>query len=117
MISKVFNITAGFLFALGVMGVATAKAHEPQATSKDSVPGAEQSEPKLEVDTPASPEQITDRTHPNYVRCRTERVMGSLAQRRKRCMTNREWAALANEGNKRANEFVDEMRSTGVRNN
>jgi hypothetical protein len=59
-------------------------------------------------------EKITDRTHPDYVRCRSERVMGSLAKRTRTCMTNREWLRVTVEGNKRANELVDEMRATSL---
>jgi hypothetical protein len=59
-------------------------------------------------------EKITDRQHPDYVRCRSERVVGSLAKRTRTCMTNREWRRVAAEGNKRANELVDEMRATSL---
>ena len=61
-------------------------------------------------------EKITDRNHPDYVKCRSERVMGSLAQRKRTCMTNREWKMVQTEGNKRANDFVDDMRATSLPN-
>ena len=62
-------------------------------------------------------EKITDRSHPDYVRCRTERVIGSLAKRKKTCMTNREWAEVAREGNAFANEMVDEHRANATSGN
>lgn len=62
----------------------------------------------------AKPEKITDRSHPDYIRCRRERVMGSLAQKRKICMTNAEWKAYAAEGNRGANELVEDNRGTSL---
>lgn len=61
--------------------------------------------------------EITDRNHPDYVRCRSERVMGSLAQRKRTCMTNREWRQVADVGNRRANELVEEMRANATNGN
>lgn len=54
------------------------------------------------------PKKITDRNHPEYVRCRSEPVIGSLARKKRVCMTNREWAAHNREGSKRSREFVDD---------
>ncbi|GAA0487801.1 hypothetical protein GCM10009096_33400 [Parasphingorhabdus litoris] len=54
------------------------------------------------------PKKITDRKHPDYVRCRSEPIMGSLARKRRVCMTNREWVAHNLEGSKRSREFVDD---------
>ncbi|NCO47455.1 MAG: hypothetical protein GW808_10330 [Sphingomonadales bacterium] len=55
------------------------------------------------------PERITDRRHPDYVRCRLEPIIGSLAKKRRVCMTNQQWAAHIQEGNRRANQFVSDM--------
>tara|TARA_Y100001968_G_C18971594_1_gene532530 strand:- start:231 stop:518 length:288 start_codon:yes stop_codon:yes gene_type:complete len=52
------------------------------------------------------PEKITDRDHPDFVRCRTERVVGSLAKKRKVCLTNREWEEFARRGNDVARQTV-----------
>lgn len=57
------------------------------------------------------PKKIKDRRHPDYVRCRSQPVIGSLARKRRVCMTNREWVAFNQEGSKRSQEFVDDMQS------
>lgn len=50
---------------------------------------------------------ITDRSHPDYVRCKSQRVIGSLAKRTKTCMTNREWEAATRTGNRGARDIVE----------
>lgn len=50
---------------------------------------------------------ITDKTHPDYVRCRSEREIGSLAKRKKTCMTNREWEVASRVGNRGARDIVE----------
>ena len=55
------------------------------------------------------PKKVKDRRHPDYIRCRSEPVMGSLARKKRVCMTNREWAIHFREGNKRANQFVNDI--------
>lgn len=57
----------------------------------------------------ATPKKIKDRRHPDYVRCRSQPVMGSLARKRRVCMTNKEWTIHIREGNKRATEFMDDI--------
>lgn len=52
-------------------------------------------------------EPITDKTHPDYMRCRSERVIGSLAKRKKTCMTNREWEVASRVGNRGARDIVE----------
>ena len=52
--------------------------------------------------------KITDKDHPDYVKCRTERVIGSLAKRKKTCLTNRQWAEFARRGNEIARRTVDD---------
>ncbi len=54
-------------------------------------------------------DEIVDRRHPDYVRCRLEPVIGSLAKKRRVCMTNEQWAAHIEEGNKRSKQFVADM--------
>ena len=63
---------------------------------------AQESEPQKEE----KPEKIADRDHPDFVRCRTEKVIGSLAKRRKVCLTNREWEEFARRGNEAARQTV-----------
>lgn len=51
--------------------------------------------------------EITDRSHPDYVKCRTESVIGSRAKKRRICLTNREWAEVARQGRGMANALVE----------
>jgi hypothetical protein len=74
---------------------ATQQAVSAEAESAGSTKLAEASSP------------ITDKSHPEYVRCRSERVIGSLAKRKKTCMTNREWEAIARTGNRGARDIVE----------
>ena len=55
----------------------------------------------------ATPTPITDKSHPDYVRCRSERVIGSLAKRTKTCKTNREWEDVARVGNRGARDIIE----------
>lgn len=57
------------------------------------------------------PKKITDRRHPDYVRCRSQPVIGSLAKKRRVCMTNKEWVAFNKKGNDRSREMVDDLQS------
>lgn len=52
--------------------------------------------------------KITDKNHPDFIKCRTERVIGSLAKRRKTCLTNRQWEEFARRGNDNARRTVEE---------
>jgi len=52
------------------------------------------------------PKKITDRRHPDYVRCRSESVIGSLSKKRRICMTNSEWTEYVRTGSRNAKEFV-----------
>ena len=54
------------------------------------------------------PKKITDRRDPNYVRCRSEAIIGSLARKRRICMTNAEWAEYISTGSRNAKEFVED---------
>jgi hypothetical protein len=40
---------------------------------------------------PVKDRKITDRSHPDYVRCKSAAVIGSRARRKRTCMSNREW--------------------------
>jgi hypothetical protein len=61
-------------------------------------------------------EKITDRKHPDYVRCRTKPVIGSLAKKKRVCMTNSQWAAVNQESSKRSRELVEDL-AVGMNNN
>ncbi|MEO1043864.1 MAG: hypothetical protein AAFX04_00315 [Pseudomonadota bacterium] len=82
-----------------------------------AVPGAAQQDeekPEQEVEentetVRAKREKITDRSHPDYVRCKSERVMGSLAKRKRTCMTNRQWEQTARDGNDLSREWIQQQ--------
>lgn len=61
--------------------------------------------------TETEPKEITDRRHPDYVRCKSERVIGSLSKRRRVCLTNRQWAELSRDQSALAREFAQENTS------
>ncbi|MEH6714176.1 hypothetical protein [Parasphingorhabdus flavimaris] len=56
-----------------------------------------------------APQKITDRRHPDYVRCRSEPIIGSLARKRRICMTNAEWAEYVKAGSRDSKQFVEDM--------
>lgn len=56
--------------------------------------------------------KITDPKHPDFVKCRSEPVLNSRAQRVKVCRTNREWTAFAREGNRQTQEMLNAGRPT-----
>lgn len=60
-------------------------------------------------------EKITDRLHPEYIRCRREPVIGSRARMRNICMTNRQWEEYARTGNSDARSIVDDISKGGMR--
>ncbi len=56
------------------------------------------------------PKKITDQNHPEFVRCRSEPVLGSRASTRRTCMTNQQWELAAREGNRNAMDMVNSGR-------
>lgn len=68
--------------------------------------------PEGTEETPsAEAAKVTDKNDPNYIRCRREPVIGSLAKKRKVCLTNRQWAEVAREGNDVARRVVEDGRA------
>jgi hypothetical protein len=55
------------------------------------------------------PKKITDRRDPNYVRCRSEAIIGSLTRKRRICMTNAEWTEYVKVGSRDSKQFVEDM--------
>lgn len=51
---------------------------------------------------------INDRRHPDYVRCRNYSVIGSLAKKRRVCMTNKEWVVYIREGNRLSRQMMED---------
>lgn len=60
-----------------------------------------------DVPTAEKPKKITDRSHPDYVRCRSEAVIGSRVKKKRICMTNSQWKEYARNGNKESRDFVE----------
>lgn len=104
---RVSKATVFAAFFLGTFGAANAQ-QVAKETGADNQPMVEKKAKKKE--------KITDRSHPDYVRCRSEPIIGSRAKRRRVCMTNREWAGAHQEGNRNARTFVDDMQA-GMDNN
>ena len=61
----------------------------------------------------AKEEKITDKDHPDYVKCRSEKVIGSRAKRIRTCLTNREWEEFARRGNDNARKTVEQLAAGG----
>lgn len=93
-----------FLYSLSLGGLATLL-----IVAQPAIASADKGSEKEEADDAHVPKRITDRRHPDYVRCRLEPIIGSLAKKRRVCMTNSEWAAHIQEGNRRSNQFVSDM--------
>jgi hypothetical protein len=68
-------------------------------------------ETKNEAEQTKKPKKITDRRHPDYVRCRSESIIGSLAKKRRVCMTNAQWVIYTRTGSRDAKQFVEDMQS------
>lgn len=62
------------------------------------------------------PKKIKDRRHPDYVRCRSEPIIGSRARKRRICMTNKEWVEYTKAGTRESRGFVEDMQG-GMDNN
>lgn len=71
-------------------------------------PSAMAEDTKTEVEQTEKPKKITDRRHPDYVRCRSEPIIGSLSRKRRICMTNKEWVEYTRTGSRDSKEFVDD---------
>lgn len=72
---------------------------------------AQEDEAKKERPSESEPAKVTDRSHPDFVRCRTEPVIGSRAKKRKVCLTNRQWEEFARRGNDAARQTVQDNAS------
>ena len=75
--------------------------------TEEALPGPKAQEPNIDV-VEEKPKKITDKSHPDYVRCKSEAVIGSRARRKRTCMTNREWDLIARRGNEASRDFVQQ---------
>ncbi|MEM6827709.1 MAG: hypothetical protein AAF553_07175 [Pseudomonadota bacterium] len=98
----IFTVIATSLLALQSAPEAT---DQPVPAPAPEAAPAEQADPNIEV-VEKRPEKITDKKHPDYVRCKSESVIGSRAKRKRTCMTNREWALSSRRGNEATRDFV-----------
>lgn len=60
------------------------------------------------ADSPPAAAKVTDKNHPDYVRCRSEGVIGSRAKVRKVCLTNRQWALVERDSKRLAGRMIEE---------
>ncbi len=84
----------------------------PVQANDDSTSAAVES-----TDKAKKPRKITDRRDPNYVRCRSEPVIGSLTKKKRICMTNAEWVEYVRKGSRDSQEFVDGLQSGSAESN
>ena len=78
------------------------------ATTALAVSPALASDAKNEETKSKAPKKITDRRHPDYVRCRSEPIIGSLSRKRRICMTNNEWVEYTRVGSRDSRDFVED---------
>jgi len=103
------------LFGLATCGLAIAApatavlADPPSAATDETVSVVVTGEAAAK---PAPTGKITDPKHPDFVRCRSEAVLNSRAQRVRVCRTNKEWAASARDGNRQTQELLGIGRPT-----
>ncbi len=86
------------------------------AVTAVSAPTALAADPDQAEAKAKKPKKITDRRHPDYVRCRSEPIIGSRAKKRRVCMTNAEWVEFTRTGSRDAKQFVEDMQ-TGINGN
>ncbi len=91
-----------------VVGASSADAMVATAFTVPSAMAADGDKSEERTEKAKKPKKITDRRHPDYVRCRSEPIIGSLAKKRRICMTNNEWAAYTRTGSQNAKEFVED---------
>ena len=58
-----------------------------------------------------------DTSHPYYIRCRKDPVVGSLARKLRVCRTNEEWKRFAEMGNDSGREIMDDVTRAPVSGN
>jgi len=93
-----------FTPALASMAALLMAQQAPAATTDNA-----QAAPPVATSQPLKAEKITDRSHPDYIRCKREPVIGSRAKFTKTCMTNSQWDQLAANGNRDARQIVDDL--------
>lgn len=90
--------------ALALIAVSPLHAQSDNAQSSEEAASGEGAKEAEKV----KPKKITDRSHPDYVRCKREKIIGSLSRKRRICLTNRQWKEVANDQNRLARELAEE---------
>ena len=94
------------------------------ATALIAAPAIADTEDKLPPDRPPSLMTSTEIrnynkglavTHPYYIRCRKDPVIGSLARKLRVCRTNYEWKRFAEQGNDTGREILGDVSSAPMR--
>ncbi|GAA0487808.1 hypothetical protein GCM10009096_33410 [Parasphingorhabdus litoris] len=83
-----------------VISLSASAVHVPSALALE--------EGTVEETEKKKPKKITDRRHPDYVRCRSEPIIGSLSRKRRICMTNAQWVAYKRKGSQDSKQFVED---------
>jgi hypothetical protein len=78
-----------------------------EEAKEEAKSGPSAANPNIDV-VEKKPKKITDKTHPDYVRCKSEAMIGSRAKRKRTCMTNKEWELTARRGNEATRDFVQD---------
>lgn len=99
-----------------IIGALATTAFTAPAAMAAGAEKAEEEKAEEKAKKSKKPKKITDRRHPDYVRCRSEPVIGSLTKKKRICMTNAEWTEFTRSGSRNANEFVQDMQ-TGITGN
>lgn len=103
-----FSIAAATAALLLQANATPTKVDAIDADAEEATPAAVgEAETRNVADAATAAQPITDKSHPDYVRCRSERVIGSLAKRTKTCKTNREWEVASRVGNRGARDIVE----------
>ena len=96
-----FTLFAASIFTL--QAAAAQPATETEVKGPEAAADIEVTEKKKQ-----KKKKIKDKNHPDYVRCKSEPVIGSRAKRNRTCMTNREWALVSRRGNEESRKFLEE---------
>lgn len=102
--------TAALLFA--VSATAQERQQDPEQDQAEQQESQNETVEQKQILVVADrPNKITDKKHPDYVRCKSEPVIGSLAKRKRTCLTNRQWELNARDGNDTSREFIQQQQA------
>ena len=85
--NKFSMLSKGFVNKAVALVIVSTVSSTVGATQLDVTNEADKSSERVAV-----PEKITDKSHPEFLRCRTEAIIGGLSRKRKVCLTNKQWA-------------------------